>query len=527
MVRRAILAFLVTFAVYLPSARFSLVRCDDPDYIVANGHLRGGLTVENVRWAFCDGIQADNWHPFTWLSLMADVSVDLVRRGGRPHQDGEWKRLDSPLAHVMHVHNVALHAANAVLLFALILVACRRQLGADWALALALLWALHPLRVEAVCWVTERKELLSAFFGLLSALFWFQGSSRTGYFLSLAAFALGLLSKSVVVTLPVVLLAWDWIFGGRIRVLRLVPFAALSLGACAMTVKAQAVALASGGALPLSARLATTLCGPVVYLRQTFWPFGLSACYPATWRVDVVPLASGVGLLVAMAWTCVRWLRRRERLAGLAAFAVAWTYVGLLPMLGIVKAGGDEHCDRFTYWIGCGAAVCAALFLRELASRREWLWTRLGGAWAKTPWLQVRRGLLCGAACAVVLLGGVTWARIPYWRDSATLFRDAVAKSWIIDWAEVLALGLQEDYGEAGAKEGERWLRACAVRQPSRAADLALASFLLSRPRSSGWDGSMDFAEEETLLRGVLAAEPDNAKAKRLLEKIDGMKRTD
>ena len=517
--KHCLIAFLVTLALYAPSSRYALVRIDDTDYIVRNEHMREGLTADNVRWALTNREHSANWHPLTWLSLMADVSLDRLTNGGRIRPDAEWRNYDSRVAHIMHAHNVVLHAVNAALLVALALLVAGKSVSPLWCLLLGLFWSLHPLRVEAVCWVTERKELLSVMLGLVSTIAYLS-KRRFGYVLSLAAFALALLAKSVVVSLPVILVAWDFIYGGRIRWRRMLPYFALAAVASHMTAHAQAEAIAAGAAIPMSARLAAILGGPVSYLRQTVWPVGLSPCYEMTTSYDIPLMLSGVVLLALMAWACLRWLRRRGGLEGVAAFAVAWCYVGLVPMIGIVKAGTDEHSDRFTYWAWCGLSVSAVLLLRWLAPRKQAIAVRLSGA-TNASVAELRRYALGGLAGLVLVFACLTWQRMSYWRDTVTLLRDAVPKSWIPNVASVLAVTLREERGEAAAAEGERMLRNCVTRYNTCEANIELAAFLLEKPRAvSAWerqDGTA-YAEEEFLLESALAAEPDNERAKKLME---------
>jgi len=367
--RRLGLLFLIVLGVgllYSRSAKFAFVDYDDQEYVIENPNMRGGLTPENVKWAFMTAGYADNWHPLAWISMMVDVTL------AGPLDDECWESRNNRVAHVMHVHNAALHALNAGLLFLLLFVLARRLYPAEETddlicAFLALLWAVHPLRVEVVCWASERKELTCVFFMLLSLLSYFKGSrlredwetstrhlhsftSPLLYIVSFLCFILAILAKPVAVTLPVVIVAFDWIFGRRMRILKVLPFAAGSAACCFLTMASQTTALKSGADQFLCQRLESVFVAPLVYLRQMVWPVGLSSFYKFTWSMDWIGVICGVLLVVAMVWVCVRWLRRRETWTGIAAFAVAWVYVGLIPMLGIVKVGPQEHADRYTYW---------------------------------------------------------------------------------------------------------------------------------------------------------------------------------
>ena len=527
--KKVLILLALVLLAYAQSVRHELLRYDDAEYVLVNKHMRAGLTPANVRWAVMSCGYAANWHPLAWLSLMADVSVDRLLRGGAMADEKAWMDYDTRLAHLMHAHNVVLHAVNAALLMLLVLAVCRGSLAPVWAFLLALLWAVHPLRVEVVCWVAERKELLSVMFMLLTLIAYVKDSSRrqgllsAPYVLSLLFYALALLAKPVAVSLPAVIFAWDWIFGGRVRWRRFLPFAALSAAACALTMMAQTEAIDVGRSIPLAARLTTVLGGPLFYLRQTFWPVGLSAFYPVTTEVNVPLVLGGAALVGAMAWVSIRWLRRRERLAGIAAFAVAWLYVGLLPMLGVIKVGTEEHSDRYTYWIGCGAAVVLAQLIVWLKPRREAVLKALQADPVREPWALLRRYLVIGGLAVAAVLGCLTQVRQRYWRDSVTLFRDAVSKSWMPEAANILAFVLRSERIGGGAAEAEWWLRECATRRPSPDADLALAEFLLGKtpePVLSEEDRRHRFLEEEDLIRRYLEADPNGKRAKELLKRI-------
>lgn len=421
--------FAAVLALYWPCRRFSFVRLDDQDYVYRNAHIRGGLTAECAGWAFADVGYASNWHPLTWLSLALDVSaaralgmeVDRTDGGG-----ASWTDEHGPLAHVMHLHNVALHAANAALLALLAASLCGRA-GPFGALC-ALAWAVHPLRCEAVCWVSERKELLAAFF-MLAAFILHVRRGRAAYLLSLASFALALLSKPVAVSLPAALLAWRWCVRrepfGR-AALRAAPYAALAAAVCIVTLGAQEDARAVGDAvMGWGMRAVTAVEAPAVYLRQTAWPSGLCALYPTRGTVDWPHFAGGLLLLAAMGAGVLRWFARRDRLGGLCLFAVAWCYMGLVPMLGLVKVGGQPHSDRYTYWVGCGAAAVAAM-----------LWTRCEERGVREG---VRRAALGALALAVGAWGFAGALRCGAWRDSLALYADAVERTADEDSALILA----------------------------------------------------------------------------------------
>lgn len=536
-VQFAAIAFAVSAALFLKTVRYEFVCMDDPDYVLLNEHMRDGLTGENVKWAFLCRSYADNWHPLTWLSLMADVTAfrasgTVPKTWARTAE--EWDCRQSPVRHVMHLHNVLLHAANAALLFILLVQIGRGRLDPIWPLALTLLWAVHPLRTEVVCWVSERKELLSVFFLLLTLILYF----RNRYWPALVCAAAAMMAKPVAVSVPAVLVAWDWVICGRLRWVRALPFLALSGFTCFMTMAAQTRAIEVGNDLYLASRLATIFGGPITYIRQTVWPSDIAFLYANVRSIDWLTLVPGVLLVVMIAGGCGWWLLRTlkggSRSAGeddplsLFVFGVAWLYVGLVPMLGIVKVASQEHSDRYTYWIGCGAAVLALMLM-------IWAKPRLKAAVARVSvqngtnrdeWPGVRKMTLGILALAIAVLAYMSDNRIPYWRDAGTLFRDTMARSWHPNIARQFATLLSMD-GQKGREEAEYWLRGCANNTQSPEAYLELARFLMSKPEED-LGKILDtevYIEAEMLLNTILATVPDHKEAKRLLGQIEDFRK--
>ena len=502
----ALAAFAVTVAAFAPSARYEFVRIDDHEYVTENRHIERGLSLETARWALTDVGYASNWHPLAWMSHAADVSVAraLGWIGEAPDGRGQaWVANGSGLAKVAHAHNVLLHGLNAALLF---LVMCGvaglrgRGKGEMWmAVALAVVWAVHPLRCEAVCWVSERKELLSVFWMLVSLAMWVCGGAGAWKWGgALAAFALALMSKPVAVSMPAVVFACEWILKGesfRRAALRALPFAAMSAVACALTLCAQTEALESGRDYGWPLRLECAVEAPAVYLRQTLLPTGLSPVYLRSRATDWALLAAGCAVMAAMVWIFARWFRRREGWCGDAAFGVVWAYVALVPMLGIVKVGGMAHSDRYTYWPGCGVAVAAALLAVRAA----------GGRYARSL-----RLWLFGLAAAT---GAMGLARSAHWRDTVTLFRDTAAKSHDAEIAFELADELARLGGGEAMREAEAMLRETVSANPDPKAYAALAHFLAFRSRGERMvtdPGAGAFSEARALAERALAAEPGN-----------------
>lgn len=518
--RYAGLVAALTGVLYVRSVSYDLVDFDDPEYVTENTHIHEGLTLENVKWAFLARGYAANWHPLTWTSLMSDVSA--LKLAGRDVRKDNWADNARLAVRVMHFHNVVLHVLNAVLLFVLLFVICRGRIDSFWLALLALFWSLHPLRVEVVCWVTERKELLSATF-MLAALILYLRNSKVTYALSVVCTALAMLAKPVAVTLPVVFLAWDWIYGGKPRIKRLIPVAALSLFTCVMTMASQEGAIKTGSTLVPVERMSAIFISPLMYIRQTVWPDNISLLYPNTEHVNYLALAGGILLVVAIVAVSILWLvSKRRPFLDLLAFCIAWVYVGLIPMLGIVKVGTQEHNDRYTYWIGCGLVVVLALLLIQLKPKIRKFVIDFGVQNGKNEWPEVRKMASCCFIGMLVALAYVSNLQVGHWKDTISIFRDVVSKSWNAEFGQVLANRLCK-LGPDHRAEAEYWLRGCANAQPCRRSYVALASFLITKPIdcSAYALGGTPFLEAEMLVEGVLKTYPDDEDAKKIMEGIE------
>jgi Flp pilus assembly protein TadD len=401
-----------TLVAYAPALSCGFVNYDDDDYVTQNPQVRAGLTGRGAAWAWTTSHSA-NWHPLTWLSLMADTQL---------HGTGPWG---------YHFANVVLHTANTLLLFALL----RRLTGDAWPSALvAGLFALHPLHVESVAWVTERKDVLSTLFGLLALLAYARYARSPGvgqYLLVVVAFALSLLAKPMLVTLPCLMLLLDywplarWPFApargpdaagasaarttaGRL-VLEKVPLLALSAASSVMTVWAQqrGRAVASLETIPLPARLTNALLSVVEYLRQTILPLGLAPYYPVQGAWPGVGMLAGSAAVLAGVTALVLWYGRRR-----PYLPVGWLwFLGtLVPVIGLVHVGTQARADRYTYFPLVGVFILAAWALAQLARRRHW----------HRP-----ATVLCGLV--LLGLGVASWAQAHYWKDSLTLWEHALA----------------------------------------------------------------------------------------------------
>ncbi len=397
----ALLLIGVTLAVFWPSLDGEFLRYDEEAYLTRNPIVQQGLTADGVSWAFSLDPATIYWHPLTWLSHMIDV---------------ELYGLD-PWGH--HLGSVLLHALCTVLLFLLLV----RATGLLWPAAwVAALFSLHPLHVESVCWAAERKDVLSAFFWMLTLLLYGEYAKRPvagRYALVLMAFALGLMAKPMLVTLPFVLLLWDvwplrrvadrgW---GRL-VMEKLPLLVLAGAASVMAflVQRDLGAVSKLGELPLGIRLGNAVVSYAAYLRDTVWPLGLTTYYPhPRLGLDGADVAlAGAALLVISA--LVVWQRRRLYLP------VGWLwYLGtLVPVIGVVQAGDQARADRFTYIPLIGVFVMVAFGLHALLA-----------GWAHTRGRRVGVGALAGVVLGALV--SVTLFQIQTWQNSTALWERAVS----------------------------------------------------------------------------------------------------
>ena len=388
-----LLPALLAWAVYAPAAGYGFVNYDDNRYFTENPHVLGGLTWENVRWAF--GIHGPSmWIPLTWLSHQAMVSEFGTDAGPQ------------------HVLNLVLHAANAVLLGNWL----RRSTGrAGLSLGVALVFAAHPLHAESVAWITERKDVLAVLFCLL-ALHFHERRTRGGGFASYAGMlvchALAVMAKPLAVTLPCAMLLWEiWPLSGRILLrsaAEKLPLLALSAVASWLTVLCQQSigAIGSGAEYPVGGRMANALVAYVTYLRRLFVPDDLAVFYPYPNRIPAVEWMGALILLGAVAFAA--WRLRKEVTAVLVGWL--WFLGTLVPMIGFVQAGGAAMADRYAYFPFIGLYVAVAWFLDAVAKRHP----ELGPAIAGT------------AGAGVIAFAVAGRKQVGVWENSITLMRHAV-----------------------------------------------------------------------------------------------------
>jgi Flp pilus assembly protein TadD len=401
----------VTAVLYWPVTGFDILYYDDGNYFSNNHHVLGGLTAQNVAWAFST-IDASSWYPLTWLSFMLDA------------------QLFGPGPAGPHFTNMLFHVVNTVLLFLWL----RSITAATWRSALVAAWfALHPLHVESVAWISERKDVLSTFFGFLSLIFYTryarsgsENGRRQSYALACFFFTCSLLAKPMLVTMPFLLLLLDYwplqrVSGSRAPNAKLetasfrrlltekIPFLLVGVAAGAVTllVHKSTGAIRSLALAPLGERMANALVSYARYLGKTFWPVHLALPYPypGPWPAALVMFTAALvaGLCLAAVW----FLRRRP------AWFVGWFWFfgALLPVIGLVQWGDHAMADRFTYVPLVGLFIVLAWTLGELAARSPA---------ARMAVIVLAAGSL--AACAVR-----TRDQLQLWRNSESFFNHTLA----------------------------------------------------------------------------------------------------
>lgn len=414
--RLSLLLVLGVAAAYLPALQANFVNFDDTRYVYENRIVANGWTWEGLKWALSTAFMG-SWHPLTWFSHFTDVELYGLRPAGH------------------HATSLGLHVMNVLLGFALL----RALTGALWPSAVAAaVFGLHPLHVESVAWVSERKDVLSAFFGLLTLLaYWGYAqarrtaadgaarraeSPRLWYGAALVCFGAGLMSKPMLVTWPALLLlldwwplrrlewvrgAFPWRAAGRL-VAEKIPFFLLVGGMAWLTWRTQfeQQAIQSLGDWPWSARAANALHTYFVYVRQFFWPAGLAMFYPLrVWPAGTLIVAGVV--LLGLSFLAVRARRAHPELT----VGWLWYLVVLFPVCGLAQAGLQAHADRYTYLPSLGWSLALIWPLTAVFNRRS-----KGAYWGRV--------LLGGW---LLVLGVRTYQQSRVWHDSKTLFRHALA----------------------------------------------------------------------------------------------------
>jgi len=385
------------FGIFRHSIKNDFVNFDDDKYVTCNTHVQAGLTKESVSWALTS-VDAKNWHPLTWLSHMLDIQVYG----------------SNPAGH--HLTNVLLHVLNTLLLF----LALNRMTGHVWRGAfVAALFGVHPLHVESVAWVAERKDVLSAFFWMLTMLAYvrYVEMPKPGrYPLVLLSFALGLMAKPMLVTLPFVLLLLDYWPLDRLKlhswwklVVEKTPLFVFAAASSIVTYIVQS----KGGAigilehLSLGARISNAVVSYMDYIGKMFWPRNLAVFYP--YPVHGPPIWEIVGAGAALVCVSILVIRAGGRRPYLP---VGWLwYLGtLVPVIGLVQVGRQAMADRYSYVPLIGLFIIVAWGVPDLASRKRWI-----------------LAVAAGPALSALML--CTWFQVGVWRNNITFFEHALAST--------------------------------------------------------------------------------------------------
>jgi protein O-mannosyl-transferase len=409
------LLFVVVLSAYYSVGGNQFISLDDFNYVTQNEQVRHGLTRQTLCWAFTS-IEFGNWHPLTWISHALDC---------------QWYGL-APAGH--HLTSLVLHLANTVLLFCLLV----NMTGRRWASAsVALLFGLHPMHVESVAWVAERKDVLSGFFFLLSLLAYVRYAQPASpveskpcrrkkfaaYVLSLILFTLGLMSKPMLVTLPLVLLLLDFWplkrfpnsefriqnFSGLL--VEKIPFFVLSVFSCGITLLSQSRdgAVVSTEEFTLLDRLAHVPVAYVWYILKFFWPVNLSVFYWRYANPESLPVVAGCICLLGGLSVAGFWLARRQ-----PWLVVGWLWFGvtLIPVIGLVQVGNQAYANRYTYLPYIGLLILLAWGISKLLDS----WPRL-----KLP---------VGLAGILVVFAAwrLTVEQVGYWQNNRLLFTQAIAQ---------------------------------------------------------------------------------------------------
>jgi len=439
-----LLLVVMTVAVFWQTLGNGFTNYDDDEYVTNNGRVQKGLSGESIVWAFTT-THSFNWHPLTWISHMLDWQ--LYGRNAMGH----------------HLTSLLFHLANVLLLFFVL----NRMTKSMWKSAfVAALFGIHPLHVESVAWIAERKDVLSTFFWLLTMLTYVWYVERPGigkYLLVMLSLALGLMAKPMLVTLPFALLLLDYWPLGRFRVKAAkerskpqsgwklvrekIPLFVLAAASCVITVVAQRKggAVVVLGNLPLGQRVAGALAAYISYIVKMVWPSGLVVFYPHP--TNTLPSWQVVGatvLLILVTVLAIKAARSRPYLT----VGWLWYVITLLPVIGFVQVGSQAMADRYTYIALTGLFVIVAWGVPDLLGGR--VQTGKSGP-AKSP----RRAekvspALAGLAIAALL--PFTWLQVGYWRNSVTLFEHALAhtsNNWVACHNLALAKAERHKFAEA------------------------------------------------------------------------------
>lgn len=425
---------LSTLAVYWQTYNYDFVYFDDQVYVAENYAVQAGMSKHGLHWALTT-FEGGNWHPLTWLSHMLDVELFGLNAG------------------MHHVTNLLFHIANSILVFFLF----RRMTGAMWRSAfVASIFAIHPLHVESVAWIAERKDVLCTFFWMLTMLAYVHYTKKNGlgaYILVIVFFMLGLMSKPMIVTLPLILLFLDYWPLGRLRfrgtvncsylnikqrtvsflLVEKIPLFVLSALVSLLTLVAQNKAgfVQTIRDLSLPARIVNAVISYVAYMGKMFWPSDLAVLYPYPESFHFWNFIGAASVLISISTLCFLMIRGRCYLA----VGWLWYVVSLLPMIGVIQVGEQAMADRYTYIPSIGISVAVAWLISDALKR----WS------LKSILLTIGS---CVIICAFALLA---WKQVGYWKNTLTLFKhtlNVTEHNWSIQRGMGLFLINQGKYQE-------------------------------------------------------------------------------
>jgi protein O-mannosyl-transferase len=468
----------ITFAVFAQTLGHDFVNYDDPVYVSENHQIQAGLNWRNIIWAFTH-IHSNNWHPLTTMSHMLDCQLFGLKPG----------------AH--HFVNVLLHTIAVILLFILL----AQMTGNVWSSAfVAALFAIHPLHVESVAWMSERKDVLSGLFFFLTLLAYFYYTRKPGvgrYVTMSILFACGLLSKPMLVTLPIILWLIDYWPLNRFEkstalklIVEKIPLLLLSAGSAVATLIAQRGGIVQIGHLPLTWRAANAVSVYLIYIWQMIWPANLALIYPHPGRLPFWETASASALLVLVT-AGVFILRKRQPYL---ITGWLWYLIMLLPVIGLIQVGSQAHADRYTYLPQIGLYFAATWGFVDL--------------WRS---FQYRREVFSVAAPLVIaVLAWRSWIQTGYWHDTDRL------------WNRTFAVTRQNDI--AHFNMGEYLLRSHRLDEAITQFEIVLASHP-NQPDANFQLGSafMEKGELEPAIRHferTLKIQPDNPEAETNLANV-------
>ncbi|MCX6564465.1 MAG: tetratricopeptide repeat protein [Candidatus Aminicenantes bacterium] len=408
-----IFLIVITAGVFLQITKHEFILYDDNEYITQNDHVLSGMTIANLKWALFHSY-ISNWHPITWLSHIVDIEIYGLNPGGH------------------HLTSLIIHIINAILLFYLLI-----RITQSWgkSIFVAALFAIHPLHVESVAWISERKDLLSFFFMLLALLSYLSYAKRPGirrYAVVLIFFVCGLMSKQMLMTFPIILLILDYWPLGRFRtgsekkkafIPSLKNLAAEKIPFFILSVSSGIIALLTqshgGGAIgsianyPFLLRVQTAILAYLKYAAKVFWPDGLSVHYPYTKTPEYIQVSGALLILVTITVLSVIFRRKSPYLMA----GWLWYIIMLVPVIGLIQIGQQSSADRYTYIPIIGILIMIGWGVPELLNQFK-----------RKHQKRIVMGMLPALAMAVVTLSGIAaWRQTRYWKNSEMLFSHALA----------------------------------------------------------------------------------------------------